>query len=54
MLKVKWAFKLIRDIILFGYVNQSYFISLLILGFLLISAVIFSAQISAPFIYTLF
>lgn len=54
MLLLKWTTRLIRDIALFGHVNRSPALSLFLLLLLLLGLVIGAAQVSAPFIYTLF
>ncbi|MEM7247494.1 MAG: hypothetical protein AAF533_19315 [Acidobacteriota bacterium] len=54
MTQIRWALKLLRDVLLLGPINGSYGISLLTLVLLLIGLVIVGAQVSAPFIYTLF
>ncbi len=54
MLFLKWTARLLRDIVLFGIVNRSPATSFSILLLLVIGLVIAAAQISAPFIYTLF
>ena len=54
MLLIRWTFRLLRDVVLFGIVNRSIVLSVLILFFLLIGLVIAAAQVAAPFIYTLF
>ncbi len=54
MLFLKWTWRLLRDVVMFGIVNRSPLISFSILLFLAIGLVIAAAQVSAPFIYTLF
>jgi hypothetical protein len=54
MLIVKWFSKMVLDTVALGYANRSPGISLSILALLVIGVVIAAAQISAPFIYTLF
>jgi hypothetical protein len=54
VLFLKWTARLLRDVILFGIVNRSPATSFSILLLLVIGLVIAAAQISAPFIYTLF
>ncbi len=54
MIRIKWFFRLVKDLIWFGIVNRSYGMSLAMLGLLLIGLLIIAAKISAPFIYTLF
>jgi hypothetical protein len=54
MILMRWMIRMIRDMILFGVVNRSYVMSFLLLAFLVIGLTIVAAQVSAPFIYTLF
>ncbi len=54
MLLLRWVARLVRDVVLDGIVNRSAFSSLLILGLLTLGLVMAAAQVSAPFIYTLF
>lgn len=51
---LKWAGRMLRDVVRFGWVNQSPAMSATILLLLLVGLVIGAAQVSAPFIYTLF
>lgn len=46
--------RMIRDIVWLGVVNRSYALSLSVLLLLLVGVLTIGAQISAPFIYTLF
>jgi hypothetical protein len=54
MLTLYWTLRLFRDIILQGWINRTLGLSIVILLFMLIGIVIVSAQVAAPFIYTLF
>jgi hypothetical protein len=54
MLFLRWSIRLLRDVVMFGIVNRSLAMSFWILFFLGIGLVIAAAQVSAPFIYTLF
>jgi hypothetical protein len=54
MILSRWLFRMVRDIFLFGVVNRSYALSFSLLAFLVIALTIVAAQVSAPFIYTLF
>ncbi len=54
MLLARWTLRMVRDVVLFGVVNRSPMMSLGILGLLVIGLVVGAAQVSAPFIYTLF
>ena len=54
MILTRWLFRMIKDIFLFGIVNRSYAMSFMLLAFLVIAITIVAAQVSAPFIYTLF
>ena len=53
-LRLKWWYRLGRDVIVSGIVNRSILTSLAIMLFIVIGLVITAAQVSAPFIYTLF
>ncbi len=54
MLYMKWTLRMTRDIVLFGVINRSLAMSFSILLLLVVGLVIAAAQVSAPFIYTLF
>jgi hypothetical protein len=54
MILTRWLLRMVRDIFLFGMVNRSYMLSFSLLAFLVIALTIVAAQVSAPFIYTLF
>ena len=54
LLFVPWSMRMIRDIVWLGVVNRSYALSLSVLLLLLVGVLTIGAQISAPFIYTLF
>ena len=54
MLLIRWVFRMVRDIFFFGLVNRSFAMSFALLAFLVIGLTIVAAQVSAPFIYTLF
>ena len=45
---------MVRDIAWLGHANRSYALSLAMLLLLLIGLFVIAAQVSAPFIYTLF
>ena len=49
-----WVVRLLRDIVLLGIVNRSYVLSLSILMLLFLGLLVLGAEVSAPFIYTLF
>ena len=51
---LKWLSRLLFDTIYMGFVNRSLAVSVGILLVLLFGLVISAAQISAPYIYTLF
>ena len=51
---LRWTGWLLKDVVLFGWVNRSPKTSLGILFFLAMGLIIGAAQVSAPFIYTLF
>ena len=54
ILLIAWFTRMIRDVVWLGVANRSYALSLSILLLLLIGALAIGAQVSAPFIYTLF
>lgn len=54
MVLTRWLVRMVRDIFLLGFVNRSYAMSFALLAFLVIALTIVAAQVSAPFIYTLF
>ena len=54
MLLLRWLLRMIKDVFMFGVVNRSYAMSFSLLAFLVIGLTIVAAQVSAPFIYTLF
>jgi hypothetical protein len=54
MVLARWLFRMVRDVFLYGVVNRSYAMSFALLAFLVIGLTIVAAQVSAPFIYTLF
>jgi hypothetical protein len=54
MLFLKWTWRLLRDVTMFGFVNRSPIMGFSILLLLVVGLVIAAAQVSAPFIYTLF
>jgi hypothetical protein len=54
MILTRWLLRMVKDIFLFGIVNRSYAMSFSLLAFLVIGLTIVAAQVSAPFIYTLF
>ena len=54
MILARWLYRMIRDVVLYGIVNRSYAMSFALLAFLVIGLTIVAAQVSAPFIYTLF
>lgn len=54
MLRLKWAGRLLRDVVAYGVVNRAPGMSLAVIVLLLLGAVVVAAKVSAPFIYTLF
>jgi hypothetical protein len=54
MILARWVYKMVSDVVLFGVVNRSFAMSFSLLAFLVIGLAIVAAQVSAPFIYTLF
>ena len=49
-----WIGRLLRDVLLLSVANRAYALGLCILLLLLFGVLILGAQVSAPFIYTLF
>jgi len=54
MIRTRWVVRMLRDIVLFGVVNRSFAMSFALLAFFVVGLTIAVAQVSAPFIYTLF
>jgi len=54
MLLLKWAVRMLVDVVRFGVVNRSMGMSLAVITLLFLGMVIVAAKITAPFIYTLF
>jgi hypothetical protein len=54
MLLTRWLGRMLKDVFMFGVVNRSFAMSFSLLAFFVIGLTIVAAQISAPFIYTLF
>ena len=54
MLAMTWTARLLRDVAALSWVNRTPGLSLVVLLFLVLGLVIGAAQVSAPFIYTLF
>ena len=53
-MRIKWGFRLLIDVIRMSVINQAYGLGLSIFVLLILGLVFSAAQISAPFIYTLF
>ena len=54
MVLLRWLFRMLKDVFMFGVVNRSFAMSFSLLAFFVIGLTIVAAQVSAPFIYTLF
>lgn len=54
LLLLAWVARMVRDVLWFGVANRSIGLSIAILLLLVLGIVSIGAQISAPFIYTLF
>lgn len=54
MLLIKWLFRLLYDLVLFGIVNRAIGMSLTVICLLFLGIVIVATKAAAPFIYTLF
>lgn len=51
---VRWFFRMIRDVAVYGWTNRSFGLAALILVLLGIGLIIGAAAVSAPWIYTVF
>ncbi len=49
-----WMTRLLRDVVLFGVVNRAYVLAGSMLVLMFLGLLILGAEVSAPFIYTLF
>ncbi len=49
-----WVVRLLRDVVLFSVVNRSYVLGASIMMMLFFGLLVLGAELSAPFIYTLF
>ncbi|MFO0757730.1 MAG: hypothetical protein U0359_14630 [Byssovorax sp.] len=54
MVFMRWLWAMLRDVFMLGVVNKSFAMSFAILSFFIIGLTIIAAQVTAPFIYTLF
>jgi hypothetical protein len=54
MILARWIYRMVKDVVVYGFVNRSIAMSLALLAFLVVGLTIVAAQVSAPFIYTLF
>ena len=54
MLLARWSFRLVSDVVMYGFANRSPAMSFGILALLVVGLALVGAQVSAPFIYTLF
>lgn len=54
MLLLKWAIRMIEDLIKCGIANRANGMSIAIITLLFLGVVIAAAEVVAPFIYTLF
>lgn len=50
----KWFFRMIGDVVLYGWTNRSFGLAAMILVLIGIGLIIGAAAVSAPWIYTLF
>ena len=51
---IYWVARLLRDVVLFSFVNRSYAVGTFVVALLLLGLLVAGAEVSAPFIYTLF
>jgi hypothetical protein len=54
MLLLKWAIRMLVDLVRFGIVNRAMGMSIAVITLLFLGIIIVAAKIAAPFIYTLF
>ena len=54
MIRLYWLSKLVGNIIALGWINRNPMLSLGLLGLIALGLLFTAAQVSAPFIYTLF
>jgi hypothetical protein len=54
LLTLKWAFRMLADVVRYGWVNRSFGMVAVILALLGIAILIGAAAASAPWVYTLF
>lgn len=54
MLLLKWTARMVRDVVKMGVFNRRPGLTITVLILLILGAVVGAAQVSAPFIYTLF
>ena len=54
MLRVVWFARMVRDVVWMGVVNRNLALSGAVLLLILLGLLAIGAQVSAPFIYTLF
>ena len=53
-MRLKWGIKLLTDVMRMSVVNKAYGMGIAMIGLLLLGLLLSAAQVSAPFIYTLF
>lgn len=54
MITIKWIARMFLELLRFGIANQAMGMSLAVITFLILGAVVVAVKITAPFIYTLF
>jgi hypothetical protein len=54
MVFMRWLAVMLKDVFMLGIVNRSFAMSFAILSLFIIGLTIIAAQVTAPFIYTLF
>jgi hypothetical protein len=54
MLTLKWVFRMLFDLVMFGITNRAVGMSMAVIGLLFLGVMILAVKITAPFIYTLF
>jgi hypothetical protein len=54
MITLKWLYRMLADLVLFGIANRAIGMSLAVISLLFLGLVILAVKVTAPFIYTLF
>ena len=54
MLLVRHSLRLLRELIVYSFVNRSPWLGALVLALLVVGTVVFAGQVVAPLMYTIF